>query len=169
MATERPHPMKEVLIHRILPPNPINLKNGANVLPNKCKATLDGSHSFKYWMWIDYCTNNFSELVAASALLYWARHLDVRDIRIFRDSRVVIDWLDGKSNIHSINLLHWCARIRKLLTGFSFTSFCHIYREYNMDADVLSKRGLGGLPDHILSFEEPRGSDIIKVGRIKLF
>jgi len=73
---------------------------------------IDESHSFKGWTGVDGCLNNFSELVAAWAILFWSKRMNIKEIRIFGDSRVVIDWLDGKSAIHSINLLHWCDRIR---------------------------------------------------------
>jgi len=128
---------------------------------------MDRAHFINGWLGIENCTNNFSELVAVWILLYWALHLNLRDIRIFGDSRVVIDWLNNKSSIHSINLIHWCARVKKLVGDFTFINFTHIFHVLNVDADILSKRGLGG-PSGVLFYEEQRGSTIIKRGRADL-
>jgi len=94
--------------------------------------------------------------------------LNIQDIQIFGDSRVVIDWLAGKSVLHSINLLHWCSRIKNILTFFSHISFFHIYREHNSEADYLSEKGIGGAPG-VFYFEELMGSIIIKEGSTIVF
>jgi len=162
--------------HRIIEPllldtYPVGFFDGATQgFEGGCgfRIWLDGAHFINGWLGIDNCTNNFSELVAVWVLLHWAEHLKLRDIRIYGDSRVVIDWLNNKSSIHSINLIHWCARVKLLVGDFTFINFTHIFRELNMDVDILSKRGLGG-PPSVLFYEEQRGSIIIRRGRADLF
>jgi len=94
-------------------------------------------------MGIDPCTNNIAEIVVVWLLLYWAYRLDIRILDIFGDSKIVIEWLVGRSSITALNLVHWCAHIRKLMLFTPSVNFAHIYREFNMEADCLSKKGIG--------------------------
>jgi len=126
------------------------------------------NHSFKGRLAVEESTNNFSELVAAWALLFWARHIFIRELRLFGDSRVVIDWLNNQATIHSINLQHWCNKIKGLLEEFSDFQCCHIYRELNQEADYLSKRGLLGTPG-VLHVEEWRDGSRITGHILTLF
>lgn len=119
-------------------------------------------------MGIDDNTNNFSELVAVWACLFWAKRLGIRDIQNFGDSHVVIDWINLKTGIHSIYLQHWCTSIRDLLTYFTGTSFRHIFCENNQDVDRLSKRGLGKKMGS-LYFEELSGSSVIKADNFQMY
>jgi len=138
-------------------------RGGCGFLPR-----LSESHSFKGWMAVEESTNNFSELVAAWALLFWARHMDIRELRLFGDSRVVIDWLNSQAAIHSINLHHWCIKVRGLVEEFTEIHCNHIYRELNQEADTLSKRGLDGASG-VLHFEEWRDGGLIRGGNMTLF
>jgi len=119
---------------------------------------LNCSHKFQGWLHLDHCTNNFSELVAVWSLLFWANRRNIKDIRIFGDSRLVIDWLNGKVNISNIFLEHWCLRIRELIALFGDIQFQHIYRTFNEEADRLSKMGLRGQTGilHIKEIKEER-------------
>jgi hypothetical protein len=58
------------------------------------------------------------------------------------DSRVIIDWLNQKGNLQTITLLAWKDRIRLLKRHFKKLSFSHTSREYNKEADLLSKTAL---------------------------
>lgn len=127
------------------------------------RILLTSQHFTNLWMGIDACTNNFSEVVALWTCLYWVKRMDIQDIRVFGDSRVVIDWVNGKADIHSLLLQHWCSHIKGLVSQFSNTSFQHVYREYNKEADQLSKRGLSCTMGS-LYFEEYLGSTVISNG-----
>jgi len=105
---------------------------------------LNRSHKFQGWLHLDHCTNNFSEMVAAWGLLYWANRRNIKEVSIFGDSRLVIEWLNGKVTINNIFLEHWCLRIRDLVALFEVIQFQHIYRSFNEEADRLSKIGLRG-------------------------
>jgi len=116
------------------------------------------SHKYQGWLHLDHCSNNFSELVAVWCLLYWANRRNIKDIHIYGDSRMVIDWLKGKINISNIFLEHWCHRIRELIALFGDIQFQHIYRTYNTEADSLSKLALRGQIGflHIKEIKEER-------------
>jgi len=132
------------------------------------RIILSPQHLVDLWMGIDACTNNFSEIVALWTCLYWTKRMDIHDIRVFGDSRVVIDWINGKADIHSIILQHWCSRIQVLVSHFSVTCFQHVYREFNMEADRLSKRGLGCTMG-TLYYEEFLGATVINHGAHRIF
>lgn len=76
---------------------------------------LNKEHYFRGWMVLDYSTNNFSELMAVWILLHWAHIQDLRDIKIFGDSRIVLGWLQGKTVLQVVSLTHWCSKIRELI------------------------------------------------------
>lgn len=114
-------------------------------------------------MGIEQCTNNIAEIVVVWLLLYWAYHLDISLLDIYGDSKIVIDWLARRSSITALNLVHWCARIRKLLLFTPLVNFAHTYREFNMEADCLSKKGID-CQAGTLYYTIDRGDDIHQEG-----
>jgi len=114
---------------------------------------LSKEHFFRGYTGILHSSNNLAELTALWSLLLWARYRKIKDLRIFGDSQLVIRWLQKKSAINAFSLAHRCSSIMDLIKSFENVSFEHIYREYNMEADILSKKGLG-CPEGILQIEE---------------
>ena len=57
---------------------------------------------------------------------------------------MVINWVKGKASLKSLELSHWLDSIF-LKKEFSWVSFDHVYREFNQDADNLSKLVLGDM------------------------
>jgi len=129
---------------------------------------LRSCHKYQGWLHLDHCTNNFSEMVAVWSLLYWANRKNIKVVRIFGDSRLVIDWLNGKSSISNILLEHWCQRIRELTALFEVIQFQHIYRSYNEEADRFSKMGLRGQTG-ILHIKEMKEDKLMMEDSIILF
>jgi hypothetical protein len=74
--------------------------------------------------------------------LILATRLSVFDLFMVGDSKIVIDWLNGKGSIMVENLHSWMERISDIIPLFSSLSFAHIYREENKVADSLSKKAL---------------------------
>lgn len=93
------------------------------------------------------------------ALLYWAHFLNLKAVRIFGDSLIVIGWIKGQTSINATNLSHRCYRIKALVQLFDQVDFAHIFRENNEDADMLSKRGIG-CPERVLNIEESLGDNV---------
>jgi len=58
------------------------------------------------------------------------------------DSKVIIDWLNKKSNLHAIDIEGWKRRTKVMTTNFQEIIFHHIFRDYNKEVDPLSKQGL---------------------------
>jgi hypothetical protein len=64
------------------------------------------------------------------------------DLQVLGDSRIIIDWLNNKGKLQVNALECWKDRIKELNNAFSLISYTHIFRESNMEADLLSKRSL---------------------------
>jgi hypothetical protein len=65
------------------------------------------------------------------------------------DSKVIIDWLSNKSRLQVSALEGWKTRIKDLIKCFQSINFHHIYKNFNSEADVLSKQALGEPEGHI--------------------
>jgi ribonuclease HI len=87
-------------------------------------------------------TNNRAELYALWILLKSALEQKVKRIQILGDSKRVLDWENGKSNITNLLSRPIMDRIQVLKGDFDGVSFIHVYREFNHKADTLSKEAL---------------------------
>jgi ribonuclease HI len=87
-------------------------------------------------------TNTRAELLGVWATLILATRLDMKDLQVYGDSKIVIDWLNCRGNLQVISLVGWKDRIKELATSFRTIRFAHIYREQNREADALSKKAL---------------------------
>lgn len=110
----------------------------------------------------------FSKLVVVWSLLYWAKRLLIQDCRIFGDSRVAIDWLKGNTELAAPHLQHWCRCTKDMFYSFAHLNFEHIYRCFNKEADILSKRVLGS-PLGYLYYAEYVDAKVVDKGSIIVF
>jgi ribonuclease HI len=81
------------------------------------------------------------------ATLRLALHLSFHRLQVLGDSKVVIDWLSDRARLQSSTIEGWKDRIKELIKSFLDISFGHVYREYNVEVDHLSK----------MSLKEPEG------------
>jgi hypothetical protein len=70
-----------------------------------------------------------------------SRH-NILDLHVRGDSKIIIDWLNKKGKLQVAALECWKDRIVELTQTFSQINFSHIYRELNVEADILSKNAL---------------------------
>ena len=77
-------------------------------------------------------------------------------MNIYGDSQLVIEWIKSSRAQRSISL-HGCQHAEDLNASLSTMHFHHIYREYNQDADKLSKQACARDPGSLLA-------KVIKVG-----
>ena len=75
-----------------------------------------------------------------------ANEKQLNRLHIYGDSKTVIDWATGKNYIRDPHLKNLLKAIRALQPNFDAFHFNHIYREYNMEADTLSKQALAIQP-----------------------
>lgn len=104
---------------------------------------LGNSSSFKLPMDVGRGSNTKTELLALWGLLFFANQRMITDLQILGDSKFIIDWALDKHQIHVINLDHWMNWDRTLKEQFRSLMFQHIYREFNREADDLSKQAMG--------------------------
>jgi len=129
---------------------------------------INKEHFYRGWTGLLACTNNLAEITAVWSLLYWANKLNLKELRVCGDSLLVINWLLGSSMIHASNLAHRGSRVQELITLFEQIQFEHIFREHNMEADKLSKKGIG-CPEGILQIEEIKDGNIISTSMHRIF
>jgi len=129
---------------------------------------INEDHFYHGWLGIFSRTNNLAELTALWSLLYWSLHLNIKELRIFGDSLLVINWLLGKSQIKAHNLSHRCNRIMEQIKRFDMIKFEHIYREHNLVADFVSKKGMD-CSEGILQVDEYLGDNNIRRLTHRLF
>jgi hypothetical protein len=74
--------------------------------------------------------------------LHLASRLHIENLHMIRDSKVIINWLNNQGNLQINTLLAWKDRINILKRLFKELSFSHSSREYNREANILSKSSL---------------------------
>lgn len=87
-------------------------------------------------------TNNFAELQTLKLLLCWLIPLGLSLVQIFGDSQNVIKWFNEKYRFQNYMLNPLLEEVLNLKQHFNSISVCHIYRERNTVANLLSKEGL---------------------------
>lgn len=85
--------------------------------------------------------------MALAGFFQFCSFLDLRDVSIFGDSKVLVDAVCGKSCIRNPQLSGWLERILYLWNKSLGASILHIKRDLNMVADELSKNGLSLDPE----------------------
>ena len=95
--------------------------------------------------------------MALWALLSIAKDIGFSYLHIFGDSSVIINWEKEEYTLAIVNLEAWCDNTKKLFSSFTSMDFNHVYREYNMRADSLSKDGLLVSLDHLTFMEICKG------------
>jgi hypothetical protein len=83
-----------------------------------------------------------AELLGVWATLRLTLHLSFLRIQVLGDSKVVIDWLFDRARLQSSTIEGWKDKIKESLKSFIDISFGHVYREFNVEADQISKLSL---------------------------
>jgi hypothetical protein len=74
------------------------------------------------------------------SLLEAAKEKNLTKLQVFGDSKMAIDWANGKSTIQNPNLASILQDIKLSFRAFERISFHHILRELNSKVDELSKK-----------------------------
>lgn len=113
-------------------------------------------------------TKHMVEILNLWALLIFSLIHGVIDIKLFGDSKLIIDWITGKAIVKNSMLLQWGERTLECKRSFERIVFLHIYRELNLTADMLSKKSLHGTPG-LVYFEEIIDNVVVSDSSLKLF
>jgi hypothetical protein len=71
-----------------------------------------------------------------------AMHWLIKKLHVLGDSKVIIDWINLKRQLHATNFEGWKLKTKELATTFQDIKFHHIYRDFDKEVDTLSKRAL---------------------------
>lgn len=91
-------------------------------------------------------TNMLAEAMALAGLMSFCLFLNLQDVSIFGDSKVLVDYVAGKNTISKLHLMGWLDRIRFFWNSLKGGSVNYICREQNNMADSFSKKGLQAAP-----------------------
>jgi ribonuclease HI len=83
-------------------------------------------------------TNNVAEYTAVIDALEIAQELGAEQVDFFLDSELVVRQLNGQYKVKNPALAQLFLNIHNLRLGFAKTTFTHVRREQNKDADRLS-------------------------------
>lgn len=123
---------------------------------------LNQDHFFTLRLNCGLGSNMKAELLALWCVLRCANSFGLVNIRVFGDSRVTIKWASNEFDLNVIELSHWCQRTRMEIDSQDIL-FEHIYREYNSQADSLSKQALLS-SEGLLVWEEWMDSSLLECG-----
>jgi ribonuclease HI len=109
------------------------------------------SHSCIRWtLNCGHGSNTKAELLGAWVSLVLASRY-TEDMILLGDSKLIIDWLNGRADFQVAVLGSWKERTKEAALSYKNLSFQHIFREENSEADSLSKNSLH-LPSGYICF-----------------
>ena len=101
-------------------------------------------------------SNNKAKIMALWGGLLAASNLQLQNPNFYGDSMLVIGWITSRCDMLNPGLLGWRQRTHRLWQNLNYPPITHIYRENNMRADGLSKKGINvefGYM-HVLQFKD---------------
>ncbi len=93
---------------------------------------------------IDRATNNVAEWTGLLIGLELARDLGATEVRIFGDSKLVIDQFNGACSIHEPTLREIALKASRVARTFKMVSAQHVRRQFNAPADAICNAVLDG-------------------------
>jgi ribonuclease HI len=103
---------------------------------------MSSDHLFKIHLVVGTCSNIKAELLGLWGLLHFALRLHIHELMVVGDSKVILDWFDGKSHLNVLSLQTWKRKIKDLKLSFRWIQCFHVHRKFNSLADTLSKIAL---------------------------
>jgi probable phosphoglycerate mutase len=91
-------------------------------------------------------TCNEAEYSALIFAMEQALKYPTREVRIFSDSRLVVEQMRGWIRVHSATLRALNQKARALAERFERITFTHIPRERNQLADAIADEAVNGIP-----------------------
>ena len=95
-----------------------------------------------YYKFIGTATNNVAEYCGLLAGLHRARDLNIKELKVFGDSSLIIQQVTGKWKVKNDNLRAIYNQIKQVEPFFTVISYQHVYRKDNKRADQLANIAL---------------------------
>ena len=95
-----------------------------------------------YYKFIGTATNNVAEYCGLLAGLHRARDLNIKELKVFGDSNLIIQQVTGKWKVKNDNLRAIYNQIKQVEPFFTVISYQHVYRKDNKRADQLANIAL---------------------------
>jgi ribonuclease HI len=94
---------------------------------------------------IGLATHNVAEYRALIKGLTLAREYEIQHIRVYMDSELVVDQMNGRSTVRQAHLGELHDDARRLAALFKSVRFSWVPREMNAEADQLVRDAFGAL------------------------
>jgi len=95
-----------------------------------------------YYKFIGTATNNVAEYCGLLAGLHRARELNIKELKVFGDSNLIIQQVTGKWKVKNDTLRAIYNQIKEVEPFFTVISYQHVYRKDNKRADQLANIAL---------------------------
>ena len=95
-----------------------------------------------YYNFIGIATNNVAEYCGLLAGLHRARELNIKELKVFGDSNLIIQQVTGKWKVKNDNLRAIYNQIKQVEPFFTVITYQHVYRKDNKRADQLANIAL---------------------------
>lgn len=95
-----------------------------------------------YYKFIGTATNNVAEYCGLLAGLHRARELNIKELKVFGDSNLIIQQVTGKWKVKNDTLRAIHNQIKEVEPFFTVISYQHVYRKDNKRADQLANIAL---------------------------
>ena len=87
-------------------------------------------------------TNNYAEYKALELTLRRALELNIKNVEVFMDSKLVVEQLNGNWKVLSPTIKLLYGEIILLTNKFKSITFTHILRHLNKEADILANKAI---------------------------
>jgi probable phosphoglycerate mutase len=107
-----------------------------------CCCISSGAVVAEIRQYLGIVTNNVAEYQALRLTLERAVELDIKNVNVFMDSKLVVEQLMGRWQIKNQHLKAINEQILDLVANFDTITFTHIYRNFNTRADKLANEAI---------------------------
>lgn len=76
-------------------------------------------------------TNARDKFLSLWGLIYFSNWKNFKKLQVERDSKVVVEWFNGRVQMHIQLLEPWQQKIRHLQETFQELNVSHVHREFN--------------------------------------
>lgn len=94
-------------------------------------------------------TNNYAEYKALGITLNRAVQLQIKNIIVYLDSKLVVEQMKGKWKVKNENIIPLHKEVITIISYFDSIEFVHIPRRFNKEADALANKAMDSINTNI--------------------